>query len=393
MKMASDSNRRYLEQAKAALRRGDRTLARRIAQKIVADYPDVVEGWLLLGGISKPKASLAYIIKAHELAPDDPRVQSALVWAKERLSAQWIPSDQAETQKIHPTKPIPRVMLPPIPVIETHRPVWLWTFVILILLTAFFFSMEIIPFQFVQAVEKSGPLAGERFPKPSLTPTATNTPTITPTPTATATPTNTPTTAPTEPLEGTDPVLTLGEPDWVNAMNNGDGWPTGFSEYSTIVFEDGYLKLTADTEFDGWRLTWPFLGDSYLEVKLQSPECEGIDHFGVMFRVPANANANKGYLFGITCDGKYNLRRWDGQTMFSLVDWTASDAINTGENAINKLGVMAEGENLALYINGQEIKEITNDVYLEGTFGIFVGGTNVEDLTVWVDEIRYWEIP
>jgi len=211
--------------------------------------------------------------------------------------------------------------------------------------------------------------------------------------TPTVTPTNTPTTAPTEPLEDTDPVLTLGEPDWVNAMSNGDGWPTGFSEYSTIVFEDGYLKLSADTEFDGWRLTWPFLGDSYLEVKLQSPECEGNDHFGVMFRVPANANANKGYLFGITCDGKYNLRRWDGQTMISLVDWTASDAINTEENAINKLGVMAEGENLLLYINGQEIKEITNDVYLEGTFGIFVGGTNVEDLTVWVDEIRYWIIP
>ncbi|MEA3326344.1 MAG: hypothetical protein U9R53_03430, partial [Chloroflexota bacterium] len=176
-------------------------------------------------------------------------------------------------------------------------------------------------------------------------------------------------------------------------MENGDGWPTGFSEYTTIVFEDGYLKLTADTEFDGWRLTWPFLGDSYLEVKLQSPKCQGNDHFGMMFRVPANANANKGYLFGITCDGKYNLRRWDGQTMSSLVEWTASDAVNTAENGINKLGVMAEGKNLTLYINGQKIKEITNTVYLNGSFGVFVGGTNVEDLTVWVDEIRYWNIP
>ena len=209
--------------------------------------------------------------------------------------------------------------------------------------------------------------------------------------TPTATPT--PTTTPTEALADTDPAKTLGEPDWVNAMNNGDGWPTGFSEYTTIVFKDGYLKLTADTEFDGWRLTWPSLGDFYLEVKLQSPKCEGNDHFGVMFRVPANANANKGYLFGITCDGKYNLRRWDGQTMFSLVDWTASDAINTEANAVNKLGVMAEGENLALYINGQKVKEITNNAYLIGKFGVFVGGTNVEDLTVWVDEIRYWEIP
>ncbi len=195
--MAPDSRRRYLEQAKAALRRGDRTLARRITQKIVADYPDEVEGWLLLGGISKPRASLAYIIKAHELAPDDPHVQAAMAWAKERLSSRWIPSDQAETQEIRRTKQIFRYTLPPIAVTETHRPVWLWTFVFLILLAGFFFTMECIPFQLVQAVEKAGPLPMESFPKPSLTPTATNTPTITPTPTPTATPTNTPTSTPT----------------------------------------------------------------------------------------------------------------------------------------------------------------------------------------------------
>jgi len=195
--MASDSRRRYLEQAKAALRRGDRTLARRIAQKIVADYPDEVEGWLLLGGISKPRASLAYIINAHKLAPDDRHVQDAITWAKERLSSQWISSDQAETQEIRRTKQIPRYTLPPMVVTETHRPVWLWTFVILIFLAGFFFSMEFLPFQCVQAVEKSAPLPVENFPKPSLTPTATNTPTITPTPTPTATPTSTPTSTPT----------------------------------------------------------------------------------------------------------------------------------------------------------------------------------------------------
>ena len=195
--MAPDSRQRYLEYAKAALRRGDRTLARRIAQKIVSDYPDDIEGWLLLGGISKPKASLAYIINAQKLAPEDPRVKAAMTWAKERLSAPWVQSDQANTQKIKREKILPAYTLPPVVVTETHRPVWLWTFVILILLAGFFFSMECIPFQFVQAVEKAGPLPGETFAKPSLTPTATNTPTITPTSTPTPTPTNTATPTPT----------------------------------------------------------------------------------------------------------------------------------------------------------------------------------------------------
>lgn len=212
--------------------------------------------------------------------------------------------------------------------------------------------------------------------------------------TPTPTPTFTPTLAPTATLSDTDPAATLGSPDWVDDMDDGDNWPTGFNEYTSIDFKDGYLKLTAETDVDGWRLSWPFLEDFYLEATMKTDDCQGSDHFGLMFRVPANANANKGYLFGITCDGKYSLRRWDGTNMYFPVNMTASNAINKGEDVINRIGVMAKGENLALYINGQKVKEVTDNVYLEGNFGIFVGsGGTTEDFTVWVDQIRYWENP
>lgn len=214
-----------------------------------------------------------------------------------------------------------------------------------------------------------------------------------PTETAVPEPTDTPAPTPTATLSDTDPVLTLGQPDWVDSMDNGDNWPTGYNDYTTIKFENGYLKLSADTELDGWRLSWPFLEDFYLEMKLQTPECSGSDHYGLIFRVPATSNANKGYLFGITCDGRYSLRRWDGQTMLSLVNWTDSDAIKTGEEVVNTLGVMAKGADLDLYINGEKVKEISDNAFLNGSFGIFVGGTNTEDLTIWVDQIRYWKNP
>ncbi len=213
-------------------------------------------------------------------------------------------------------------------------------------------------------------------PEPTETPEEEETPTIEPTPTTVA----------------EDPANTLGDADWIDTMEDGGGWATGYSEYSSIEFEDGYLKLTAGQDVDGWRLTWPYLNDFYLEAKVSSPECEGNDHFGMMFRVPANVNANKGYLFGITCDGRYGLRRWDGQVMYSPIPWTESDAINQGADVVNTLGIMAEGSTLTLYINGEEIDAVTEGSYLAGSFGVFVGGTNVEDLTVWVDQIRYWII-
>lgn len=206
-------------------------------------------------------------------------------------------------------------------------------------------------------------------------------------------PTDTPVPMATPTLADTDPTLTLGTPTWVDNMDNDDNWPTGYSEYTAIKFENGFLKLTAGTDLDGWRVSWPTLDDFYLEATLQTPECEGNDHFGLMFRVPADSEASKGYLFGITCDGRYSLRRWDGTVMYFPINWTAHDAIQEGEDVINKLGVMARGASLAFYINGQKVNEVTDSNYLTGRFGIFVGGTNVDDLNVWVDQIRYWDEP
>lgn len=212
-------------------------------------------------------------------------------------------------------------------------------------------------------------------------------------PTQTPAPTDTPQPTPTATLADTDPPLTLGSPDWVDNMNNDDNWPTGYSEYSAIAFSDGFLKLTALSDVDGWRVTWPTIDDFYLEATLQTPECSGNDHYGLMFRVPADSQAGKGYLFGITCDGRYSLRRWDGTVMHFPVNWTAHNAIIKGENVVNKLGVMGQGQNIALYINGQKVQEVADSNYLEGKFGLFVGGTNVEDLTLWVDQVRYWTQP
>ena len=239
------------------------------------------------------------------------------------------------------------------------------------------------------------PTEVEETEEPTIEPTEMPEETEEPEPTATPEEeeeTPTPTTEPTETLADTDPARTLGDPDWVDTLADSEGWAIGYSEYSSIEFEDGFLKLTADLDVDAWRLTWPFLEDFYLEAKMKSPECEGSDHFGLMFRVPANANANRGYLFGITCDGKYSLRRWDGQVMHFPIVWTEDDAINKGEDETNTLGIMADGAKLTLYINGEKVDEVSDNSYLAGSFGIFVGGTNVDDLTVWVDQIRYWTI-
>jgi hypothetical protein len=238
------------------------------------------------------------------------------------------------------------------------------------------------------------PTQTEALEETEIPPTSTPMPTeVEPEDTPEPTPTNTVTIEPTPTFSEDDPAASLGNPDWVDDMEDGDNWDTATDKYATVTVNNGFLKLTTITSSYSWRHTWPFLSNFYYEASMQAPDCEGSDHYGLMFRVPANANANKGYLFGVTCDGRYSLRRWDGQTMYFPINWTASNAIVVGEGAVNKLGVMARDSTLAIYVNGQKVDEVTDNAYLEGTFGVYAQGVNTEDFTVWVDQVRYWENP
>jgi hypothetical protein len=201
--MNEESERRLLAESKAALRRGDRALARRIAQQVVSENFNALEGWLILAGLSSPKASLAYLEIAQGLAPDDPRIKSALKWSRQRIAAA-TPGIEAEaTREIRGAEMRPAPQIRPPIMMETHRPVWLWTLVGLALMAILLLGLDMIPSGFVRAAEQAAPIQMENFNKPSLTPTSTNTPTPTPTPTntptstPTSTPTNTPTSTPT----------------------------------------------------------------------------------------------------------------------------------------------------------------------------------------------------
>lgn len=242
------------------------------------------------------------------------------------------------------------------------------------------------------------PTVGEEVEEPTATleevapePTATDTPEVVED-TATPTLTSTPTLAPTPTLSDEDPALTLGTPEWVDSMDNGNNWMTGEDSYTAVKFENGYMKLTALTDLDGWRLSWPVLNNAYLEAKFKTTDCSGSDHYGVMFSSPYESGTDEGYLFGITCDGRYSLREWNQPTMSWLENWTDSDAINIGDDAQNTLGILTDDGTITLYINGEKIKEYQENTYPIGVFGIFVGADNVENLTIWVDQIRYWTI-
>ena len=283
--MMKDSNHHLLENAKNALRRGEKTLARKIAREIVAKDPDEVEGWLILGGLSSPKSSIAYLEKAYFLAPDDPRVNRALKWAKGRVGREKQGINLNITQKLYSVRLPEQFRVSPPIITTSHRPVWIWTFIILILITLAFLSFDLVARVYVQAVVKARPVSQDNLQKPSLTPTVTFTPTPTNTPTPTSTPTSTPTNTPTPTSTPTPlPTNTL-RPTQVNRpvipekIKGDERWiDIDLSDQMLYAFEGRQLLRSFVVSTGTWRTPTP-VGQFAVWIKLRYDDMSGPGYY------------------------------------------------------------------------------------------------------------------
>ena len=213
----------------------------------------------------------------------------------------------------------------------------------------------------------------------------------------TATVTNTPVAAFTAPA--TDPRNSLGDADWTDVMDDDNSWPLGYSDFSEMSFNNGAMVLKGTTDQFGWRLaTANSLENYYLEMTVTADACSGTDNWGIISRVPNINEADQGYLFGISCDGRYFLKKWDGKVepegkMYTLVNFKANNAIQSGANKTNRMGIMAVGNRLIMYVNGVKLEEVVDSSFSEGYFGPFVNSDSTLPLVVRIDEMAYWKDP
>ncbi|HEY9089470.1 MAG TPA: hypothetical protein VIO36_14970 [Anaerolineaceae bacterium] len=209
-------------------------------------------------------------------------------------------------------------------------------------------------------------------------------------PTSTPAPTLTPTTS--------DPATLLGEPAARNNLDSGRGFGLGEpydDDNVRIVVENGALTMTGKSAngWHSWRLTSPKLGNVYIETTARTRSCSGSDTYGLVFRAP-DFESGKGYYFGFTCDGRYYLGKWPESGLVDIIDYTQSDAIITGSNQTNRVGVKIDGKRISLYANGKLLQEIDDDAFQEaGYYGLFIAPNKTAGFAVDFDQIAYWNLP
>lgn len=186
--------------------------------------------------------------------------------------------------------------------------------------------------------------------------------------------------------------LNLGAATWTDNMDNADHWYLLDTANTKFTEGDGKLVMTSINPGGGeeWDLSnKATMDDYYLQATfITGDTCSGLDRYGLLARAP---DPNKGYVFEFSCDGHYRLYTWDGSNYHALQEWSTAAPIKTGPNQTNIMGIWMKGSTLRLYANGYKLAEFTDSTFNQGQFGLVVGSINTHNLTIYVDQVAYWE--
>ena len=189
-----------------------------------------------------------------------------------------------------------------------------------------------------------------------------------------------------------DPAAALGEPNGRDTFDNANNWTLFNNDCfaSTITGGRFVMEAKGAPELSCWEVSWPQIKDYYYQSEVIMPaECNASDRFGLFFRAPDN---DRGFLFGIQCDGKHSLTSWDGETTNVLVPVSDNNVVLTAPESLNVIGVLADGATLSIYANGTFLAQVQNVAYADaGKIGYFVrAAVEDEGFVVQYDNLAVW---
>lgn len=164
--------------------------------------------------------------------------------------------------------------------------------------------------------------------------------------------------------------------NWSPAQNNSGKVSVGGSELTITLLEPEAYVFTTRSE--------PVLNDFYLEVTLHPGLCSGEDEYGLLFRMtPPSAF----YRLGLTCNGGIRLDRILGGTAGSPQPWIRTASVPPGALTSSKVGVLARGENIQVFVNDDFQFEVNDPMLQSGVIGFFARSESQTAMTVTASDL------
>ncbi|MBN1812523.1 MAG: protein kinase [Anaerolineae bacterium] len=164
----------------------------------------------------------------------------------------------------------------------------------------------------------------------------------------------------------------------------GNGWSLG--DYDDTLVEgsrsiDGGIyrwKAEAFDDFVWWSIPdTDEVSDLYLAVDVRLVDGVSNAQYGLVFR---RGESKDYYLLLVGDDGYYEFVKVSGGDWTTLVEWTETAAVRSGE--VNRLEIVAQGSQFTFYINGEYVGEFSDDQLTSGKPALVVGLKEAGDTSV-----------
>ena len=145
---------------------------------------------------------------------------------------------------------------------------------------------------------------------------------------------------------------------------------------NTFVYSDGrfaqssgYLVMTGASN-DTWASMYydGNFDDFLVEYEFERSDGDLGYTIGSFLRADGfiGTGTDNGYLIATTASGYYSVWLHQNGVESAIIPWTTSSLINTGYNIPNIVSVIAAGNNIQLYVNGQYLDEFINSTFTIG---------------------------
>lgn len=155
---------------------------------------------------------------------------------------------------------------------------------------------------------------------------------------------------------------------------------------TAVVNEQLVITIDAPNTMQYATLTDRAFDDFVLEVDAWQRSGAPESSFGVLFRVTEDGQF---YRFDITGDGLYMVERRaaDGTWTRLIREWTPTPAINQGPNVANRLKIIANGADLAFYVNDILLTQVSDASLSRGLIALDAGSFAGAALQVAFDNL------
>ena len=194
-------------------------------------------------------------------------------------------------------------------------------------------------------------------------------------------------------------ILDLADPDYLDYFDVPEKWfdydTPGRAAYGVADGKLWGLDYEPDELYSWWSYTDKQTDLVYAEVSATNGDCVGKDAVGFVIHSSPQTAAG-GYALEVSCDGEWRfLKHRVGKEPQEVVEWTASDAIQTGKDATNRLGIWDHFGKFYFFVNGVMIGQShdTPHQYPGGAFALYVKAAQTYNLKAWFDDLASWELP